>query len=362
MEDPLSAAPTRGSNAPQLARQPLTVLLGDPRLGDATKPTGRYAPEDFEALARLHEALESLGRYDLRWLDRHDTLQRELSAEPPPFVLNLCDTGLGNVPTRELHVAALLEVLGIPYSGAAPAAMAICYDKGLVTALARSLGIPTPAERSFDTAQAGAAAAGRFALPALIKPNHGDGSVGITARALVHTRAEARAYLAWLAEALPGRPVLVQEFLPGAEYSVGLIGNPESGLDALPVLEADFSTLPAGCAPICCYESKAVPDSPWWSGIAYGPAGLAPAARERLLADSRRLFARLGLRDYARLDFRADAAGTIRLLEVNPNPAWAYDGKLALMARAGGRSYPELLQAIIEAALRRVGGEARRAA
>lgn len=346
--------PTTPNHSLHPRRPQVTVLLGDSHLPDATKPSGRFAPEDMESETRLREALEGLKRYDLHWMERHDRLLAEFTAHRPEFVLNLCDTGFGNVPTRELHVAALLELLEIPYSGAPPATMATCYDKGLVTALARSLGIPAPPERYFARPEAALEAIKRLPLPALIKPNRGDGSIGITAQAVVHTRAEAKAYLEWLAETLPGRDVLVQEYLPGPEYGVALLGNPESGLEALPILEADFSALPPGSAPICCYESKAVPDSPYWSGIAYREAHLGPATRERLLADASRLFARLGLRDYGRVDFRADSRGAIRLLEVNPNPAWAYDGKLALMAGMGGRSYPELLQAIVETALHRV--------
>jgi D-alanine-D-alanine ligase len=348
--------------APGERRQSVTVLLGDPTLADPTKRSGCFAAEDLEATGRLRGALEGLGCYELRFLERHDALLAELQARPPEFVLNLCDTGFRNVPTLECHVAALLELLEIPYSGAPPAAMVTCYDKGLVSALAGAMEIPVPAERFFASAAAAAAAARTLPLPALIKPNHGDGSVGITRRAVVRSAAEARAYLRWLEGTLPGRSVLVQEFLPGTEYSVGLLGNPPQGLEALPVLEADFAALPADCAPILCYESKAVPDSPYWSGVQYRASPLGGPALARMLADSRRLFARLGLRDYARMDFRADAQGTIKLMEVNPNPAWAYDGKLAMMAALGGRDYAALLRALIEAALTRIHGPAQRAA
>jgi D-alanine-D-alanine ligase len=339
------------------------VLLGDPRLPDPTKPSGRFAPEDFESIARLKAALATLPQYTVTYLDDHATLLDTLRTHPPAFVLNLCDTGYRNVPTWELHVAALLELLGIPYSGATPATLVTCYDKGLIVATARGLGIPVPEERYFETARAAldalaAPEALAGALPALIKPNHGDGSVGITQRAVVRTPAEARNYLAWLAEALPGRAVLVQEYLPGPEYGVGLIGNPASDLEVLPVLEVDFSALPAGCAPILCYESKAMPESPWWSDLRFPAARLDAPTHARVVADSRRLFARLGLRDYARMDFRTDAAGTVKLMEVNPNPAWAYDGKLALMAGVAGRSYAELLERLIRTALVRIGSAA----
>jgi D-alanine-D-alanine ligase len=335
----------------------VTVLLGDPGLPDPTKRLGRFAEEDLDVIARMQAALESLGRYRLRYLTDHERLLAELQADPPEFVFNLCDTGFRNVPTQELHVAALLELLGIPYSGATPAATVVCYDKALVSAAARALGIPVPAERYFESASQAIAALAELELPALIKPNQGDGSVGITAKAVVHTAAEAHAYLDWLGATLPGRAVLVQEYLPGRELSVGLIGNPEDGLEPLPLLEADFSQLPAGCAPILCYESKAEPDSPYWFGVHYREAALAPRERERLVTDAHRLFRRLELRDYARFDYRTDAAGTVKLMEVNPNPAWGYDGKLALMAGFAGHTYAQALERLIETALRRIDRE-----
>jgi D-alanine-D-alanine ligase len=347
---------------PSPARQPLAVLLGDPSLPDASKPTGRFTREDLETTARLRAALDSLPGIAPRYLERHDTLLAELQADPPAFVLNLCDTGFRNVAAWEAHVPALLELLGIPYSGSPPAALTACYDKAAVSALARGLGIPAPAERYFPSAAAALARGLRFALPALIKPNQADGSLGISRAARVCTMAEARAYLGWLAETLPGRAVLVQEFLPGVEYTVGLLGNPETALEALPLLEADFSALPAELAPICCDEAKTEPTSPYWSGIAYREAHLPAEAQALLVEHSRLLFARLGLRDYARMDFRADAAGAIKLLEVNPNPAWAHDGKLAMMARLGGIEYPALLAAILAAARARLGAQSTRAA
>ena len=330
----------------------LTILLGDPTLPDATKRTGRFEAEDLDCIERMRTALAAQSRWTPQLLQNHSGLLEQLREERPAFVLNFCDTGYRNQATRELHVAALLDLLEIPYSGATPAAMATCYDKGLVTATARAIGIPTPRERYF--ARPADAMGARLPLPALIKPTHGDGSVGITQRAVVHTQKEARAYLAWLAETLPGRSVLVQEYLPGPEYSVGLIGNPDAGLHALPLLEVDFSALPAAAPPILCFESKTDPDSPYWTDIRFRPARLAPLAAESLADYSRRLFDRLGLRDYGRFDFRTDARGTVRLMEVNPNPAWGYDGKLALMAGLAGESYADLLSRIVDTALNRV--------
>ena len=79
--------------------------------------------------------------------------------------------------------------------------------------------------------------------------------------------------------------------------------------------------------------------------------------RRRLADYSRILFERLDCRDYARFDFRTDSAGEIKLLEVNPNPAWCWDGKLAMMAGFAGYSYADLLRMILEAAQARVLAE-----
>ncbi len=102
------------------------------------------------------------------------------------------------------------------------------------------------------------------------------------------------------------------------------------------------------------YESKWIPDSPYWSQISYREARLDEEARRKIIDYSSILFERLGCRDYARFDFRADAEGEIRLLEVNPNPGWCWDGKLNLMAEMQGLRYCDLLRLIIEAGQERV--------
>jgi len=331
----------------------LCVLTGDPRLPDLTKRDHRYNEEDQATHAAMRAALQGLGRFDLELLDDHSLLPTRFAADPPALVLNFCDTGFRNVATQELHVPALLELQGVPYSGATPACMAICYDKQIVRLVAQALGIPVPQERYLAPGEALDAAA--IALPALIKPNQADGSVGITKDAVVRTPAEAEAYLDWLRRELPGRAVLIQEYLPGPEYGVGLIGNPDADLVALPALEVDYSRLPAGLAPILSFESKAIPDSPYWTEIRFKPADAAPELQERIAGHARRLFARLGCRDYARFDFRVGADGEPKLMEVNPNPAWAYDGKLAFMAGFAGIDYPGMLELIVDAALTRIG-------
>jgi D-alanine-D-alanine ligase len=329
------------------------VLTGDPRLPDLTKRDHRYNEEDFVTHRAMRAAFESVQGYRFEFEADHARLFERFSQDRPDLVINFCDTGFRNVATQELHVPALLEMLGVPYSGASPAGMVLCYDKQIVRLLADAQGVPVPREVFLGPDQAPDALPDLY--PALIKPNQADGSVGIRQDAVVRSRAEALAYIAWVRGELPGRALLVQEYLPGPEYGIGLVGNPETELIALPALEVDYSRLPAGLNPILSYESKALPDSPYWTEIKFKRAEADAVLLASLAKHARRLFARLGCRDYARFDFRCAAGGEPKLMEVNPNPAWANDGKLAFMAGFAGIAYPDLLKMILDAALTRLG-------
>jgi D-alanine-D-alanine ligase len=329
------------------------VLTGDPSLQDPSKPGSRYSEYDLRYYDAMRAALWSLGQYRFEFFNDHSRLLERLLSEPPEFVLNFCDTGFRNVPEHELHVPALLEMLGIPYSGAAPAGMVMCYDKAIVALVSKDLGIPVPAE-IYVGAGAKQDILNGFDYPGLIKPNRADGSIGITRDAVVADARQAQAHVAEVRKQLPGCDVLVQEYLPGPEYGLALIGNPGSGFEVFPPLTVDFSGLPEGWPPILGYESKTDPSSPYWTGTHIQPAKLDDDTYAELTGASKRLFERLQCRDYARFDFRAAADGTIKLMEVNPNPAWDFEAKLALMAGFAGKAYSELLEMILEAAQVRI--------
>jgi D-alanine-D-alanine ligase len=350
-------APRRARRLPRRTAlfSEVAVILGDPRLPDPVKRNGRYNEEDIETVERLKAALRELSDYRFRFLDNHASLFAELRASRPHFVMNFCDEGFNNDAFMEMHVPALLEMLDIPYSGAGPSCLGLCYNKSLVRGIAQAIDVPVPAETYFNTDDLAATIPSVF--PALIKPNFGDASIGITKDAVVHTWEEAITCLGRLREQMPGCPILIQEFLPGPEYSIGIIGNPGQSYRVLPPLEVDYSGLDPELPRLLSYESKWVPDSSYWTQISYREARLDEEARRKIIDYSNILFERLGCRDYARFDFRADAEGEIRLLEVNPNPGWCWDGKLNLMAEMAGLRYSDLLKLIIEAAQERVAAQ-----
>ena len=326
------------------------VLSGDPALPYAYGVDGRFGAGDIAAAERAVAAVDGLEGYRAVAFSDHAVMIDRLRSEPPALVLNLCDTGYRNLLRNEPHVPALLELLEIPYTGATPACMSICGDKALVRLLAAAHGIPVPKETLVDLHAEPLILPELY--PAMIKPNDGCGSQGVTPDAVVRDAVEADAYLRWLAATAGGsRPrALIQDFLTGAEYTVGLVGNPETGLTVLPPLEIDYSALDPSLPPILSYGSKADPDSPYWQALRFRRAELDAVNYAALVDQATWLFQRLGLRDYARIDFRAGADGVPRLLDANFNPTWNDDGKLAIMAGWAGFDYAELLRMILEAA------------
>ncbi|HUT09130.1 MAG TPA: methyltransferase domain-containing protein [Thermoguttaceae bacterium] len=347
----LTAKSPRMPAKPHFRKPSLTevaVLLGDPRLPDSCKRDGQFNPEDFETIGRLRDALAELPEFSFRYLDNHASLLADLRANPPSFVLNLCDEGFDNDAFKELHVPAVLEMLDIPYSGAGPVSLGICYNKFHVRCVANSLNVPTPLETYIDPDDHSATLPSTF--PALVKPNYGDSSVGITQASVVESSEALLGRLEEMRSEFAGTPLLIQEFLTGTEYSIGIVGNPGQGLHFLPPLEVDYSGLDPDLPKILGYESKWLPDSAYWNQIKYHEAQISEEKTRRLYDHSSLLFERLGCRDYARFDYRADAAGRIKLLEVNPNPGWCWDGKFNFMAGYAGLRYADLLRMILEAA------------
>lgn len=347
----ITARSSRPAAKPK-AKKPLldkvTVLLGDPRLPDSCKRDAQFNPEDLETIQKLKDTLGELDQFHFNYLDNHASLLGDLRSDPPQFVFNLCDEGFDNDAFKELHVPAILEMANIPYSGAGPATLGLCYNKSHVRSIADALDVPVPLESFFDPDDQSATLPS--VLPALLKPNFGDSSVGITKDSVVETPQAFIARLEAMRAEFPGVSLLIQEYLTGNEYSVGIIGNPGFGYKFLPVLEVDYTGLDKGLPKILGYESKWLPDSPYWTQIKYHEADLDEATTRRLYDHSCLLFERLGCRDYARFDFRADAEGQIKLLEVNPNPGWCWDGKFNFMAGYAGMRYADLLQSILEAA------------
>jgi D-alanine-D-alanine ligase len=333
----------------------ITVILGDPTKPDPLKPSCVFDDDDLYTIDKLKDALREQKDYRVTYLSNHDTLVYDLinHKNKMDFVFNLCDEGYNNDARKELHVPSIIEILGIPYTGSGPQCLAFCYDKSLVRGIATEMQIPVPS--AFFIKSEDASFELPFQFPVLVKPNFGDSSFGITQRSvansieyLVNAISEIREKFGY------DKPILVEEFLTGNDLSIGIIGNPPGDYKVLPIIEEDYSALPPKLPRICGYEAKWLPESPYWN-IKSVPANLPEDTEKFIVECCLKLFERLECRDYCRFDWRLNSEGEPKLLEVNPNPGWCWDGHLAKMAKIAGTSYAEMLRAILEAAECRLG-------
>ena len=345
--------PVRTKTKPGLKK--VTVIFGDPNKPDILKPLRKFDDDDFFTIDQLKAALREIEGYNFTYLNNHDTLIQDLIKikNDTDYIFNLCDEGFNNDARSELHVPALLEILKIQYTGSGPQCLAFCYDKSLIRGIAKELDIPVPAalfikpeDNVIDLP---------LYFPAIVKPNLGDSSFGITQNSVVNNGEQLLSAVRGIRDKFGyNNPILVEQFLTGKDLTIGIIGNPPDNYLVLPILEEDYSSLPPELPRICGYEAKWEPDSPYWN-IKSIKAELPEETTLFIENCSLKLFDRLECRDYVRFDWRLDKEGNPKLLEVNPNPGWCWDGHLAKMAKFGGLSYQQMLEKILDTAEKRIG-------
>ncbi len=333
----------------------VVVLLGDQNKPDPLKPLCVFDEDDLYTIDRLKGALKELKGYNFIYLHNHDTLFQDLIKlkGKVDLVFNLCDEGYNNDPKKELHIPSILETLDIPYTGSGPQCLAFCYDKSLVRGIAKEMDIPVPKaifikaeDTTFELP---------FGFPIIVKPNFGDSSFGITQRSVCYTDEDLINAISEIREKFGyNKPLLVEEFLTSKDISVGIIGNSPESYNVLTIIEEDYSKLAPELPMICGYEAKWLPDSPY-KMVNSIPANLPKEVEEFIIECCLKLSERLECRDYSRFDWRLDSEGNPKLLEVNPNPGWCWDGHLTKMAEFSNISYINLLKEILQSAEERLG-------
>jgi len=261
------------------------------------------------------------------------------------IVLNICEE-LPGVPRSESRVTEVLETLGFTYTGS-PADVLVCsWNKAQVRRLLERHGLPVPRWRVFRTAQPD----GWDCFPAIVKPAYEHCSVGLTTDAVVFTPAELARRIDYVLATFR-QPALVEDFIDGREFHVGLWGN--GNVETLPPAEMDFSAFADPRERLCTYESKFCPGTPHYERVEVRvPAALSPAEANLLERVSLGAYQALGCRDYARMDLRM-RDGIFYVLDVNPNPDISPDTSIVEAACVAGYSYGELLGRLIRLAAQR---------
>ena len=244
-----------------------------------------------------------------------------------------------------MHFAGALELLGIPYTGAPPLALGLCRDKVKTKLILRGHGIPTA---PFVLAESPDAPLDGTALPGHRQAAAEDGSLGITDASVAGDEGGARRAIAAVREQFG--PVLVEEFIEGRELNVPVLGNAPPRV--LPVSEIDFAGLAPGLPHICGYEAKwEQADARYAGTVGICPASLAAPILDRLEHWSALAFRSLGLRDYARIDWRLSPTRGLMALEANPNPDISPTSGFLRSVRAAGMDYQEFIGQLLEETL-----------
>jgi D-alanine-D-alanine ligase len=315
---------------------------------DALEP-----PED-PVLAQLESALQSLGHESSRLAvaDAVEPLVHALQTDEPDLVFNLCES-FGGKSALESNVAALLNLLDLRYTGSSPAGLLVAGDKSLTKKILGFHGIKTP---QFATVYRGAVDwAGDISFPVIVKPPQEDASLGINAASVVREIKDLLSRIHELQEEYQ-QPVLVEEFIDGREFYVGVVGNESA--QALPVIELDFTGFPEDRPRIASWEAKWGEDGEG-SGAEYAgtksifPTNLDEGLRERMQSIAVEAFNALRLRDYGRIDLRVSSEGEIYVIEVNPNCYLEQEAEFARAAKEAGLEYEALIGRILELATAR---------
>ncbi|MEW6359882.1 MAG: D-alanine--D-alanine ligase [Planctomycetota bacterium] len=328
----------------------------DSENADPDGQRGSYldAEAEWDSPDTIHAVADALStEHEVTLIEADEEAFGTLRALRPDLVFNIAEgrNGAG----REAQIPAILEMLDIPYTGSDPVTLGICLDKSRTKEILAYHGIPTP---RFIVVEKAEEINGQAFLPAVAKPLWEGSSKGITDDCLVHDAAALRRKVAQLARRYR-QPVLVEEYLPGREFTAAVLGN-GAGARVLPLVEMDFSALPAGANPMYSYEAKWVWDDPEKPiEVHRCPAEMDDGLRQAVEDVVKMAFRTLRCRDWARIDVRLDGEGAPNILELNPLPGILPDPKehscFPAAARAAGMSYTEMILGVVNEACRRCG-------
>jgi D-alanine-D-alanine ligase len=290
----------------------------------------------------------------------HGDLKKLLSGiarRKPDAIFNLMET-FGGHQLGAVGLAGVLDLLGMPYTGGGPGEIYLQEDKALAKKLLAYEGIQYPDFAVFRQ-DAGLETGGRLRMPLFVKPLRMDGSIGIDAKALVHSSEELMKRVSFIHKEVHDA-ALAEEYIEGREFYVGVLGNEEP--QALPALEMDFSQLPEEKPHIVDARAKWDENSAEYQGTNIRLAELAGDVAARLKKVALDAYRALWVRDYGRIDLRLADTGEIHVIEVSASCYLERSSEFATAAAAAGIDHPDLVDRILALAVRRFAARGERVA
>lgn len=308
--------------------------------------------DTMETINAMKSALENY--HDVLLVEADENVVENLKIVRPDIVFNVAEGKYGS--SREAQIPAICEMLQIPYTGSDSITMGVCLDKSRAKEILSYYKIPTPGFRVIESLDELNLAVP--ILPAIVKPLFEGSSKGIFDSSLVKDELQYRTEVERVLT-LYHQPAIVEEFLPGREFTISLIGNGDK-VEVLPIVEINLESLPEGANPIYSYEAKWI-----WDQLSDPldifkcPAKLSTRLQkqiETLCLDS---FETLKLKDWARMDVRCDGKNKPHIIEINPIPGILPNPDdhscFPKAARAAGFSYEEIINRVLNNALERYG-------
>lgn len=303
--------------------------------------------EDWKSEANILSTLKKMG-HEPKLLGIHDDLGpliEEVKNQKPDIIFNLSEAFKGD-RYFEPHMASLLDLLEIPFTGARPEALHICKDKGLSKKILTYHRIAVP-HFLISRKSSPLRSLQNLKLPVFIKPLDLEASEGISQLSFAETPKDALDRVKFLHEKYDTH-VIVEEYIDGRELYVGVVGNEK--LTTFPARELFFREVPDGEPKFASFKAKWDDDYRKKWGIKTGSAQLSEDIQIKLDQVCKRIYRALGLSGYARIDLRLRPDGELVCIEANPNPSIERESDFAQSTIKSGTSYEDLLQKILNLA------------
>ena len=320
---------------------------------DPDKPPDYFSEFDSEeTILTLASTIRSLGN-DVVVVEANDFLGliNFFQSSPVDIVFNIAE-GSGS-RFRESEVPALLDFLGIPYTGSNSLTLALALNKAMAKRIFRCENIPTPNFQVFSSVNNQLDPG--LSFPLIVKPNCEGSGKGISSSSVVYDQ---KGLYAQVAKTLSGykQEALVEEFIEGKELTVAVLTNAK--VSALPILEIDFSDCRESGEYFYSWKMKEFQGNKEMGCVPnfYCPARLSSEITLKVQEAALKAHKALGCWDLSRTDIRLDKANIPYVLEVNPLPGLdPKESNFPLISRAAGLEYRDLIKAILESAIERYG-------
>jgi D-alanine-D-alanine ligase len=326
----------------------LIALVANERPDENYESEDLYADWDStETLNKIADSIRFNGYKCIRIpFDEH--FVQNLQKECPNLVFNIAEGFKGE--DRECQAAAILEYLGIPYTGSGPLGRAVALNKPTAKKLMEFHGVKTAPFKVFEEAHE-THEVWPFGFPAIVKPSHEGSSIGVDNNAYCEDFEQLQTRVEYIIKKF-NQPALAEKFILGREFNNAIIGNEK--VVQFPVVEIVYDYLPKGIHHFSSFEVKTSLDDP---NSTVCPAPITLEEEKNLKAAALGAYRALGIKDYARVDMRMDETGQVYILEVNAIPGIApgieENNSMPKAVRTFGWTYEQMIELIIKSALAR---------